>query len=85
MKTLNLLVWITQFGLSILSPILLYLGLGFWLRSRFGLGLWILVILGAVGIVSSIRSAQTCIRIMCKAADAAGDQKEPPVAFNNHK
>lgn len=84
MKSLNLLIWITQFGFSVISPILLYLGLAVWLRNRFGLGVWILVILGIIGISAAVRSAAICLRHMCRAADKASDTKAPPIAFNNH-
>ena len=47
MKQLNLLVWITQLGLSVAVPLVGFIWLAVWLRSRFGLGNWIL----AVGIL----------------------------------
>ena len=49
MKLLNLLMWVVQFGFSILFPTVFFLILAVWLQDKFGLGLWIVVVLGIVG------------------------------------
>ncbi len=85
MKLLALLTWVTQFGLSIIFPALIFLGLGAWLRARFGLGLWIMAALGILGILTSVSTAKSCLRSMRKAAEELSDRKEPPIAFNDHQ
>lgn len=84
-KTVYLLLWVTQFGFSILFPICFFLLLGTWLTNRFGLGIWVIVVLGVVGLLTSISSARSCIQALRKAAEEAGDQKEPPISFNDHE
>lgn len=84
MKFLSLLLWVTQFGLSVLFPLCFFLLLAVWLQSRFGLGLWIVIVLGILGLLTSISTARSCIRSLRKDAEAAGEQKEPPIAFNDH-
>lgn len=85
MKLLNLLMWVIQFGFSILFPTVFFLILAVWLQNRFGLGLWIVAVFGILGILTSISTARSCLRSLCNAAKEAGSDKEPPAAFNDHK
>ena len=84
MRVLSLILWVTQFGLSVLFPLVVFLCLGFWLHTRFGLGLWIIVICGIIGFMTSISTAKSCIRSLLKARDEAGSQEKPPISFNDH-
>jgi len=84
MKILNLLMWVTQFGLSIIFPTLLFLWLAVWLQGKFGLGMWIVVVFGVLGILTSISTTKSCLRSMKKAAEELSDNKNPPVSFNDH-
>lgn len=84
MKLLSLLLWVTQFGLSVLFPLCFFLLLAIWLQNRFGLGIWILVVFGVVGLLTSVSTARSCIRSLRKDAEAVGEQKKPPIAFNDH-
>lgn len=85
MKILNLLMWVTQFGLSIIFPTLFFLMLAVWLQNQFGLGMWIIVVLGVLGVLTTISTAKSCLRSLRKAAEEASGHKDPPVAFNDHK
>ena len=85
MKILNLLMWVTQFGVSVIFPTCFFLILGVWLQNRFGLGVWIVIVLGILGVMTSISTAKACLRSLCKAADEVSDRKAPPSAFNDHK
>ena len=85
MKYLSLLTWVTQLGFSILFPTCAMLLLGNWLQNRFGLGLWITILLGVFGVLTSISTTKSCIRSLIKAANAITEDKgPPPVAFNDH-
>lgn len=84
MKILSLLMWVGQFGFSILFPTLFFLILAVWLRDKFSLGFWIVAVLGLVGILTSISTTRSCWRSMQKAAEEASDRKEPPISFNKH-
>lgn len=84
MKLLNLLMWVTQFGVSAIFPVLLFLWLGVWLRNRFSLGIWILVLFGILGILTSVSTVRSCLRSMLKAAEELSSQEKPPIAFNDH-
>lgn len=83
MKNLNLIVWLTQLGLSVALPLGGFIWLAVWLRSRFDWGVWVViagVLLGVLGAVNGLRTSLQAMERM------AGDQKEdiPPVSFNDH-
>lgn len=84
MKLLNLLLWVTQFGFSILFPLCLFLWLGTWLQNKFDLGIWIVAIFGVLGLLTTVSTVKSCLHSLLKAADEASDRKEPPIAFNDH-
>ena len=44
MKLISLLMWVGQFGLSAIFPTVFFLLAAVWLQSRFGLGMWIVVV-----------------------------------------
>ena len=84
MKFLSLIMWVSQFGLSLVFPTLALLGLGFWLSSRFGIGAWIVILCGVIGFLTSVSTAKSCWRAMQKEAFGDKSKDEPPVAFNDH-
>lgn len=86
MKFLSLIMWVTQFGVSLVFPTLVFLWLGFWLQGKFGFGVWIVFLCGVIGFLTSISTAKSCWHSMLKAAKECGsqDEHEPPVAFNDH-
>ena len=85
MKILNLLMWVGQFGLSIIFPMLLFLYLGVWLQNRFGFGTWIIIVFGILGLLTTVSTAKSCLRSLCKAAEEASGSKKPPIGFNDHQ
>ncbi len=84
MKILSLLMWVGQFGLSILFPTVFFLLVGVWLQNKFSLGLWILILFGILGLLTSFRSAKACLHSLCKAAEEASGDKPKAIGFNDH-
>ena len=84
MKILNLLLWVTQFGFSLLFPMCFFLWLAYWLQSKFALGMWIFIVLGVIGLMTSISTAKACVQSLLKAAEEASPTRERPIAFNDH-
>ena len=84
MKILSLLMWVGQFGLSIIFPMLFFLYLGVWLQNRFGLGIWIVAVFGILGLLTTVSTVKSCLRSLCKAANEASGSKQPPIGFNDH-
>lgn len=85
MKLLNLLMWVGQFGFSIIFPTLFFLCLAVWLQNRLGLGMWIIVVFGILGILTTVSTTRSCLRSLRKAAEEASQSKDHPLAFNDHK
>ena len=85
MKLLNLLMWVTQFGLSSLFPLCFFLLLAIWLQNKFQLGMWIIAVFGILGILVNISTVRANLKALRKAADEAAGDQPPPIAFNDHK
>lgn len=83
MKTLSLILWVTQFGLSVLFPPCFFLLLASWLQSAHDWGIWTTFAGGFLGILISISTARANWRAMKKEAER--DNPPPPVSFNDHK
>ena len=84
MKYVSLLLWVTQFGFSIVFPSCFFLLVAGWLRNAYNLGLWVIILAGLLGVLTTVSTVRSCIRAMRKEAEKAGSDSEPPVAFNNH-
>ena len=84
MKFIALLVWVGQFGFSVIFPTVFFLLAAVWLRGKFGFGMWIVAVFGVLGILTSISTTRSCLRSLCKAAEEAGGKKEHPISFNDH-
>lgn len=83
MKNLNLIVWLSQLGLSVAIPPAALILLAVWLRNRFQWGSWVIVagvILGVICAIGGLRSSLKAMEYMAR------DKKEGirPPAFNNH-
>ena len=84
MKNLNLLICLTQLGFSVAAPLGGFIWLGVWLRSRFGLGVWVVLLGVFIGIVCAVDG----LRVSLKAMERMGNPKQedpPPVSFNDHE
>lgn len=84
MKILNLLMWVGQFGFSVIFPTVFFLYLAVWLQNKWDLGMWVLIVFGLLGIMTSISTTKSCLRSLRKAAEEATGEKERPVSFNDH-
>ena len=69
MKYLSLLIWVGQFGFSCIFPICVFLMLGIYLQDRFSLGVWIVIVLGIIGFLTSLSTARSCLRSIRKEID----------------
>ena len=85
MKDLNLLVWMTQLGLSVAMPLGGFVLLGLWLRQRFDLGIWVVLVGCAVGLITAIDGLRYSLRIMAQTEKKKEDNAPPPVSFNEHE
>ena len=83
MRNLNLLVWLTQLGISVAVPPAAFIWLGVWLRERFALGSWVVILAIVAGIVCALDGLRTSLKAM-ERMSAEKKQEDPPVSFNDH-
>lgn len=83
MKSFNLLVWLTQLGLSVALPPLAFILLAVWLRDRFAWGSWVIWTGIVIGIVCAIDGLRVSLRAMERMAKDNKEQ-DVPVSFNDH-
>lgn len=86
MREFNLLIWLTQLGISVAAPLVLCTLGALWLRSRFGLGGWVLFVGIGLGIYLAVDGFRTSLKAM-ERMDKSTDKKSetPPVSFNDHQ
>lgn len=62
MKQLQKLLWLTQLGVSLVTPPLLCLFLGHLAQSKWGWGTWVMVAAILIGLAASVcrRSSSVC-------------------------
>lgn len=78
------LVWLTQFGLSVvLPPVLLLLG-AVWLKNQFALGGWIVLVGLLLGLLGSVGSLHNNLKSIDRAGKEDTPRTPPPISFNNH-
>ena len=51
-EMLRLMSYVSQFGMAVISPILVSVLVGVWVCSRFSVGPWLIVVLLIVGLIS---------------------------------
>lgn len=82
MKNLKDLIWITQLGLSVATPLALFILCAVWLQNRFSLGGWVVILGLFLGLYSAFSSARTFARLYKDRKSKKED--EPPVSFREH-
>ena len=83
MKDLQLLIWLTQLGLSTALPLAGFILLAVWLHRSMHWGSWVVF----VGIAAGIICAVDGLRMSLKAMDrmTRDKKKDPPIGFNDHE
>ena len=74
MKGARLLVWLTQLGLSTAIPLAVFVLLAVWLRDRFSLGAWVIVLGCVLGLAAAVRGLMDSMKIMQKIGEE-GEKK----------
>lgn len=85
MKNLNLIVWLTQLGYSVVFPLAGFTLAAVWLRQKFGLGIWILFVGIGLGFICAIDGFRTSLKAMERMAKDQKEDAPPPVSFNDHQ
>ena len=85
MKELNLLVWVTQLGISVAAPLACFVLLGKWLHESCGWGQWAVVAGILLGIFSAFSGFLRTLRILGAMSGNKKKDEPPPLSFNNHE
>lgn len=86
MKNINLLIWLTQLGISVAAPLAGFTLLALWLRQRFELGTWVLIVGILLGISGAIDGFRVSLKAMEQMSGAKPGENDPPsVSFNDHQ
>lgn len=83
MKKINLLIWLTQLGLSVAIPLAGFILLALWLHNQFGWGEWVIVVGVLLGVVCAADGLRTSLKAMERMSKEKKEE-EPPVSFNDH-
>lgn len=83
MKNVNLVVWLSQLGLSVAAPPALFILLAVWLHNTYSWGKWVIWVGIGLGVYCAITGFIQSLRTL----DRLSGKKEtenPPVSFNDH-
>lgn len=83
MKDLQLLIWLTQLGLSVAVPPAVCLLLALWLRDDCGWGGWVLWAGIGLGVFLAIDGLLVSLRTLKRLSEPK-EKNAPPPAFNDH-
>lgn len=83
MKDLNLIVWLTQLGLSVALPLAGFIFLALWLRNTFSLGNWILWAGIVIGIIAAIDGLLQSLKTLSRLSEKK-ESTPSPISFNDH-
>ena len=82
MKDLNLLVWLSQLGLTVVVPPVGFILLGVWLRNRFAWGNWVIWVAVVLGTYCAITGLVSTLKALSR---MTGEKKqEKKIVFNDH-
>lgn len=85
MKNLQLLIWLTQLGLSTAAPLAGFVLLAVWLKNRFGLGNWVLFVGIGLGIINAVDGLRKSLRTLHKLSGKEKQEQEgKTLSFNDH-
>lgn len=84
MKDLSMLVWLTQAGLSVAAPPVVFILCALWLRDRFGLGIWCIWAALILGIICAVSGLRQTLQLMEKMSGKNDPEKPSVPSFNEH-
>ena len=79
------MVMVGQLGFSLVTPPLVLTLLGFWLKTRFQLGGWIVVLMLFVGIMTLISTAKSYYDDISKKTKNSGPNRPSRISFTDHR
>ena len=74
-ENLKAAAWITQFGLNMITPMVIFIILALWLRRKFALGDWVMLLAIGLGVCSMAGSMYSFIKTV-RNGGGSGDKKD---------
>lgn len=84
MKNINLLVFVTQLGLSVVFPLAGGILLALWLRQKYALGSWVLFVGIGLGLLAAFDGFRQTLKAMARMSRDNREDDPPPISFNDH-
>lgn len=84
MKDLHMLVWLTQAGISVAAPPVVFLLIAVWLRDRYSLGIWCIWLALALGIICAVSGLRQSLELMERMSKKSSPDTPPVPGFNEH-
>ena len=78
------LVWLTQFGLSVVIPPVVCIMGAVWLRRQLQLGGWVVGVGVAIGVLAAVSCLRSSLQVLDRQGKTAQHKEPPSVSFNNH-
>lgn len=75
-RKLRAMAWVTQFGLSMVSPLILCIIAANWLRERFGWGNWVMVLAIIIGALSAVTTFASFAKTVKRENGGGKDDKK---------
>ena len=75
-KNLRAAAWLTQFGLNMVSPIIIAIIIASWLRNKFSLGDWVMLLAIILGVGASAVSMLSFIKTVQRENGGKSDDKK---------
>lgn len=84
MKNLNMLIWMTQLGLSVVLPPVCFVLVAVWLQDQYGWGQWVLWVGIALGIYTAVQGLRGTLKAMEHMAKDKSEETSK-TAYNDHE
>lgn len=84
MKDLHMLIWLTQTGISVAAPPVVFLLIAVWLRDRFVLGSWCIWLALVLGIICAVSGLRQSLQLMEKMSKQNSPETPHVPSFNEH-
>lgn len=85
MKEWGLLIWIPQFGISVVFPLIGFVMLAVWLQESKGWGSWVIWIGILFGLITAAVGFRDTVRAMMQMTGKKEEKQEPGISFNDHQ
>ena len=83
MKDVNLLIWLTQLGLTVAVPPAVFILLSVWLHNSHGWGVWVIWVGIVLGLYCAVTGLTSTLKALSRISEKKSDGNDK-VSFNEH-